>query len=70
MMPAILLSGFVSPVEDMPAFLQYLTYANPIRFFIKIGNGLFLKDVGVTDIWPELVPLSVIAAVTFKRNLE
>lgn len=64
MMPAILLSGFVSPVEDMPVFLQYLTYANPIRFFIKIGNGLFLKDVGVTDIWPELVPLSVIAAVT------
>ncbi len=77
MMPAILLSGFVSPIEDMPLFLQYLTYANPIRFFIKIGNSLFLKDIGLADIWPELMPLLVIsfatlgfAALTFKRNLE
>ena len=77
MMPAVLLSGFVSPIEDMPVFLQYLTYANPIRFFIAIGNGLFLKDMTFIDVFPNLVPLVVIAvftlsfaALTFKRNLE
>lgn len=77
MMPAVLLSGFVSPVEDMPVFLQYLTWANPMRFFIKIGNGLFLKNLSFTDVWPDLLPLIAIAAVTlafaartFKRNLE
>lgn len=77
MMPAILLSGFVSPVEDMPVFLQYLTYVNPTRFFIQIGNGLFLKDMGMADVWANLVPLFAIAAatlgfaaLTFKRNLE
>ena len=77
MMPAILLSGFVSPVQDMPVVLQYLTYANPIRFFIAIGNGLFLKDMDFIDVLPNLVPLIFIAvitlgfaALTFKRNME
>ena len=76
-MPAVLLSGFVSPVADMPVALQYLTYANPLRFFIDIGNALFLKDVGIKDIADELLPLAGIAvftlyfaARTFKRNLE
>lgn len=77
MMPAILLSGFVSPIEDMPPFLQYLTYANPIRFFIQIGNGLFLKNMNLADVGINLLPLLAIAAatlgfaaMTFKRNLE
>ena len=61
----------------MPVVLQYLTYANPIRFFIAIGNGLFLKDMSFIDVLPNLVPLFVIAAatlgfaaLTFKRNME
>ena len=42
MMPAVLLSGFISPIEDMPVFLQYLTYLNPVRFFMVLSRGLFL----------------------------
>lgn len=77
MMPAILLSGFISPIEDMPQFLQYLTYLNPIRFFMNIARGLFLKEMSFADVFDNLVPLALIASVTlvlagrtFKRNLE
>lgn len=77
MMPAILLSGFISPIEDMPEGLQYLTYANPIRFFMNIGRGLFLKEMQFVDVFANLIPLSIIAIVTltfasmtFKKNLE
>ena len=76
-MPAVLLSGFVSPIEDMPQFLQILTYANPLRFFIKITRCIFLKGMIFEDIVMNLVPLTIIAIITlslaawmFKRNLD
>ncbi len=76
-MPATLLSGFISPVEDMPLFLQYLTYLNPIRFFILLTRGIFLKGMGITDVIINLIPLLIIAFITlslaswtFKRNLD
>ena len=76
-MPAVLLSGFVSPVEDMPYFLQILTYANPLRFFIKITRCIFLKGMELQDIIINLIPLICIAFVTlsfaawmFKRKTD
>jgi len=76
-MPAVLLSGFVSPVEDMPYFLQILTYANPLRFFIKITRCIFLKGMELQDIIMNLIPLICIAFVTlsfaawmFKRKTD
>lgn len=77
MMPAILLSGFISPIEDMPPALQYLTYLNPIRFFMNLARGLFLKEMPFADVFNNLLPLIVIAFITltlagrtFKKNLE
>lgn len=76
-MPAILLSGFISPVEDMPMFFQYLTYVDPIRFFLIIMKGLFLKAMPFTDVMLNLIPLMCISVLTlsiaswmFKRNLD
>lgn len=76
-MPAVLLSGFVSPIEDMPHFLQVLTYINPLRFFIKMIRCIFLKGMGFEDILMNLLPLIIIASITlslaawmFKRNLD
>jgi ABC-2 type transport system permease protein len=76
-MPAVLLSGFVSPVEDMPQFLQILTYANPLRFFIKITRCIFLKGMILEDIIMNLIPLIIIACITlsfaawmFKKRLD
>ena len=76
MMPAVLLSGFISPIEDMPQFLQYLTYINPVRFFMALSRGIFLKGMGIEDVIMNLIPLICIAFITltlagrtFKRKL-
>lgn len=76
-MPAVLLSGFISPIEDMPIFLQYLTYLNPIRFFMVLTRGIFLKGMGFADVCSNLLPLILIAILTltlasraFKKNLD
>jgi ABC-2 type transport system permease protein len=64
MVPAMLLSGFASPIENMPDWLQTLTMANPVRHFMVIVKGLFLKDLPAGEVVRHLVPLVVIAAVT------
>jgi ABC-2 type transport system permease protein len=64
LMPAIQLSGFVSPVENMPTWLQYLDWLNPLRHFIVIVKGVFLKDIGLPTLLQSLWPLLVIAAGT------
>ena len=64
MMPAVLLSGFVSPVDNMPAWLQAVTWINPLRHFIPLVKGLFLKDIGWTTVLHGLWPLLVIAVGT------
>lgn len=76
MMPAVLLSGFISPIEDMPLFLQYLTYLNPVRFFMVLSKGIILKGMGLDAVIQNLIPLIIIATLTltlaartFKRKL-
>lgn len=76
-MPAVLLSGFISPIEDMPIALQYLTYLNPVRFFMLISRNIFLKGMGVEEVMINLIPLIFIAVITlsvagttFKRTLD
>lgn len=55
--PMALLSGFAYPIANMPAVVRWLTYANPLRYFLVIIRGLFLKGVGVETLWPQLVAL-------------
>lgn len=76
-MPAVLLSGFISPIEDMPLCLQYLTWLNPVRFFIALSKGIFLKGMTIEDVVLNLIPLVIIASITlslasmtFKRKLD
>lgn len=64
MMPAVLLSGFVSPIENMPVWLQYVDWLNPLRHFIVIVKGVFLKDMSVFAVLQNLWPLLVIAILT------
>jgi ABC-2 type transport system permease protein len=77
MVPAILLSGFASPIENMPPWLQTLTLANPVRHFMVIVKGLFLKAMPAGEVLANLWPLAVIAAVNlsaatwlFRRRME
>ncbi len=76
-MPAVLLSGYISPIEDMPPFWQGLTWLNPVRFFMALSRGIFLKGMSIEDVTFNLIPLIIIAVITlclaswtFKRKLD
>jgi ABC-2 type transport system permease protein len=55
--PMIYLSGFTFPIENMPEWIQYVTYAIPLRYFLVIVRGIFLKGVGVDVLWPQMAAL-------------
>jgi ABC-2 type transport system permease protein len=72
----ILLSGFFYPIENMPAWIQAITYINPLRYFIRILRELFLKGSGLEILWPELSALLAIgitifflAVIRFKKRI-
>jgi ABC-2 type transport system permease protein len=57
--PAVLLSGFVFPIANMPVVVQWFTFLDPLRYFMKIVRGIFLKGIGFDVLWPELLALAV-----------
>lgn len=59
-MPAIIFSGFGSPISSMPQALQYLTYLNPMRYFQTVLRGIYLKGVGLDVLWPEMTAMGLI----------
>lgn len=58
--PAILLSGFMFPIANMPPEIQMITYANPLRYFLIIIRGIFLKGAGLEILWPHMLALLTI----------
>jgi ABC-2 type transport system permease protein len=64
MMPAFILSGFAFPLENMPEWLQYITYANPLRYFLIIIRGVFLKGNGLDILWPQMLALVILGGLT------
>ena len=77
MMPMVYLSGFAFPIENMPKFIQYITYLIPLRYFMTIIRGIILKGIGFADLWPNLVALFVIgisilslSALRFRKRLD
>lgn len=76
MMPSILLSGYVTPIDNMPHWMQMATWANPVRHFILIVKSVYLKGAILADFYPNIIALLVIACITggtglavFKRKL-
>lgn len=75
--PVFLLSGFAFPVRNMPLPVQYLTLLNPVRYFLEVVRGIFLKGTGVEVLWPQLTALAifgvailVLSAARFHKKLE
>jgi len=75
--PAVLLSGYAFPIENMPTIVQYLTYFNPLRYFITIVRGVFLKGTGWEVLWPQVIPILLMAifyigsaSILFKRRID
>lgn len=76
LMPAILLSGYVTPIDNMPSVLQTGTWANPLRHFVFVARSVYLKGAGATDCAKSVAALLAIGAVTstaalivFRRRL-
>lgn len=77
MTPAISLSGFATPIENMPQWLQYFTLADPLRYFLVIAKGIFLKEMPWNIVMSNVWPMAIIAVFTqsaatwlFKHRLE
>ncbi|HTK29589.1 MAG TPA: ABC transporter permease [Vicinamibacterales bacterium] len=64
MLPTMLLSGFIFPIESMPAILQWVSAAMPARWFVLVARGIMLKGVGVAYLWrPTLILLAMAAGL-------
>lgn len=63
-MPATLISGYITPIENMPICLQYLTFLNPLRFFLVIIKGIFFKGITLDLIILNLIPILIIGILT------
>ena len=64
MVPAIVLSGFATPIANMPRAVQYITLLDPLRYFLIILRGNFLEGAGVSLFWPQYWPLVTIGVVS------
>ena len=62
-LPAVLLSGFMFPIANMPDVVQAFTYLNPLRYFLIVIRGIFLKGVGVAILWPQILALFVLGSL-------
>jgi ABC-2 type transport system permease protein len=64
-LPFFMLSGFVFPIANMPVVVQWFSYLNPLRFFLVILRGIFLKGVGIHVLWPQFMALTILGIVLF-----
>ncbi len=68
MAPAVLLSGYATPIENMPTWLQKMTYANPLRFYLIIAKGIFLKTMPLSIVLSNIWPMIIIAIFTLSLS--
>lgn len=69
MLPTILLSGFIFPIESMPEILQYVSHIVPAKWFIQIVKDIMLKGVGLAVIWPQTLILLTMAVVLLSLSI-
>jgi ABC-2 type transport system permease protein len=76
-MPAIVFSGFGFPISTMPPWLQYMTYASPLRYFLVVLRGTYLKGIGMDILWPQMAAMAglgtaflFLAILRFRKSLD
>lgn len=76
-MPFTFISGFAFPIENMPKIIQYFTYLIPLRYFLEIVRGIFLKGLGIGELWPQAtvlllfgVSILTLSVLRFRKRLE
>ena len=77
MLPAFTLSGFVFPIVNMPQIVQYFTFLIPLRYFLVIVRGVFLKGVGMEVLYPQYAAMTIISlailafsVMKFRRTID
>ncbi len=75
--PAFILSGFSFPIFTMPAFMQWLSNINPMTHYLIVVRGTFLKGVGLSVLWPQMLALAAlgfalltISVLRFRKSLD
>jgi ABC-2 type transport system permease protein len=63
MFPNFLLSGFFYPIANMPRFIQWVTYIIPLRYYLAIVRGVFLKGAGLTLMWDQVLPMAALGII-------
>ena len=76
-LPASILSGFSFPISSMPITLQWMTYLDPLRYYLVVVRGVFLKGIGVGILWPQMIAMGALglilltlSTIRFKSSLE
>jgi ABC-2 type transport system permease protein len=64
-MPAVLLSGIMTPIHSMPPWMRALTWLNPLRYYAELNRANLMKGAGLADVWPQLLALVIFGAVIF-----
>jgi len=59
-MPAILLSGVMTPIRAMPGWLQAITWVNPVRYYVEVMRTTLLRGAGFAELWPQLLALAIL----------
>lgn len=77
MMPFVLLSRFVFPIENMPPAIQRVTAIIPLKYYITALRGIFLKGTGIRELWPQIAALAAFglvilsaAVLRFRKRLD
>ncbi len=69
MLPMMFFGGFVFPIENMPAIIQYISYIIPLRYYFVIVRGLFLKGVGINILWPQATALVLFGSIILSLSV-
>ncbi len=77
LLPAFTLSGFAFPIASMPKVMQWLTYLDPLRYYLVVLRGTFLKGTGLPVLWPQMLAMSMLGAalltisiLRFRKSLD
>jgi ABC-2 type transport system permease protein len=68
-MPAITFSGFGFPISTMPHWLQIATYASPLRYFLIVLRGVYLKGVGFDVLWPQMAAMAALGVALLTLSI-
>lgn len=67
--PLFVISGTMVPVESMPKSIQLISYLSPLRYYLEIGLGIFLKGVGIKELWPQTLAMGGLGVVIFTLGI-